>query len=242
MGTLPPLGTRLRLAAEWVRPGVPVTDVGTDHAYLPVWLSASGKTPRAVASDVRAGPLRRAHETVARFGQQRRVTLTLADGIPEPDEAETAAARDIVIAGMGGELIARILQKSRTARAPGTHLILQPMTAQAALRAWLCENGFAILREDAAAEAGKHYLLLLAQYGAPPFTPDDWFRAAGRLPETGGREAAAYLRWQAAHMRRQADGLSHSHTRADEAARFAALAEKLEAAAQRCAARGTDEN
>lgn len=236
MGALPPLGARLRLAADFVRAGVPVADVGTDHAYLPVWLVGGGKCPRAVASDVREGPLRRAAETVARYGLGERVRLTLADGIPETD-CPADAAQDIVVAGMGGDLIARILQAGAAARAPCTRLVLQPMTAQAALRAWLCRSGFAILREDAVSEAGKHYLVIGARYGAAPFDPDDWFCTAGLLPETGGAGAADYLRWQAARLHRRAAGLSRAAARGKEAARFAALAGRLETAAAACAAR-----
>lgn len=229
METLPPLGARLRLAASFVRQGAVAADIGTDHAYLPVWLVKSGRCPRAAASDVRPGPLARAAETVARYGVQDRVRLLQADGVPPTDAA------DLIVAGMGGELIARIVGQSVRAKEPGVQLVLQPMTAQAALRAWLCRSGFEIWREDAAEEGGKHYLVIGARWGAAPFEPDALFRVAGRLPQTGGAAASAYLLWQAARLRRRAEGLARSALREKEADAFFRLAGQVEQAARGCA-------
>ena len=79
--SLPHLTARLALAASFVRRGVPVADVGTDHAYLPVFLVNSGANPSAVASDVRQGPLDRAKLTANAYGALAKITFSLADGL-----------------------------------------------------------------------------------------------------------------------------------------------------------------
>ena len=99
------LSPRLALIAGWVPPGAKLADVGTDHAYLPVWLTLHGRVVSAIASDLRKGPLERARATGRTYGAEG-IDFRLGDGLAfiRPDEADT-----IVIAGMGGENIAQIL-------------------------------------------------------------------------------------------------------------------------------------
>lgn len=227
MNVLPPLGARLRLAASFVRPGVTVADIGTDHAYLPVWLVCSGHNPSALACDVRSGPLSRAAQTVAQYGAQGHVALRQTDGLAG------VQAQDILLAGMGGDLIATILSRSEWVRQPDVRLILQPMTAQETLRAWLCREGFVIDREDAAVEGDKHYLVMGVRYGGAPFEPDLFFCFAGLLPKTGGPAAREYLRWQARRLQKKADGLARSVARAAQAVEWSALASRMEQVADR---------
>ena len=95
------LTPRLRAIAEQVPQGARLADIGTDHGYLPVWLLLSGQIDRAIAADLREGPLKRAKETAARFGMGDRVDFRLCDGLSgiRPEEVDAAA-----IAGMGGEI------------------------------------------------------------------------------------------------------------------------------------------
>ena len=100
------LSPRLRSVAGLVPPGARFADVGTDHAYLPVWLLQQGIIEHALVSDLRPGPLDRARSTAARYGLAERMEFRLCDGLSgiAPAEADT-----IAIAGMGGETIAAIL-------------------------------------------------------------------------------------------------------------------------------------
>lgn len=137
---LPP---RLALIAGWVRPDAKLADVGTDHAYLPVWLSLHGRVSSAIASDLRKGPLERARETGRTYGAQG-IDYRLGDGLAfiRPEEADT-----IVIAGMGGENIAAILAAAAWT-ADGRHtLLLQPQTRAEALRRFLMDHSYAIVQE-----------------------------------------------------------------------------------------------
>ena len=100
------LSPRLRSVAELVPRGARFADVGTDHAYLPVWLLQRGVISRAVVSDLRQGPLDRARSTAEKYGLTSRMDFRLCDGLSaiRPEEADT-----IAIAGMGGETVAAIL-------------------------------------------------------------------------------------------------------------------------------------
>lgn len=99
------LSPRLAAIAEQVPQGARLADVGTDHAYLPAWLPAGGAHSGAVATDVREGPSQRGRETARLYKVEDRMVFRCCDGLAavEPQEADT-----VVIAGMGGELMARI--------------------------------------------------------------------------------------------------------------------------------------
>ena len=96
MGKHLELTPRLGQIAAWVRPGAHLADVGTDHAYLPVWLTLQGRVASAIASDLRLGPLNRARDTGRRYGVEERITYRLGNGLAavRPEECDT-----IVIAG-----------------------------------------------------------------------------------------------------------------------------------------------
>ena len=147
------LSARLNLLADWVRPGARIADVGTDHAYLPVWLSLHDRVTSAIASDLREGPLERARETGRTYGAEG-VDFRLCDGLSgiRPEEADT-----IVIAGMGGENIASILSAAPWT-ADGAHtLLLQPQTRAEDLRRFLSNHDYRIVREALVWDRGILY-------------------------------------------------------------------------------------
>ena len=178
------LSPRLQAIADQVPQGARLLDVGTDHAYLPVWLLRQGRVAAAAASDVNQGPLERGRETARTYGVETQMTFRCCDGLAGagPEEADT-----VVIAGMGGELIAHIL-----AQAPWTRealLLLQPMSAQPYLRQWLADNGYAILREQLQKEGNKFYTILTVRGGeSPAYTPGELW--AGRQREEDPHRAA----------------------------------------------------
>ncbi len=154
------LSPRLAAIAAQVPQGARLADIGTDHASLPVSLLLRGAIPSAVASDVNRGPLERGRETARQAGVEERIDFRLCDGLIGLDDSQADA---VVIAGMGGELIARILSE-----APWTRqvlLLLQPMTGQPELRRWLGENGYRIQRETVVREGEKLYVILAVRGG-----------------------------------------------------------------------------
>lgn len=159
------LDARLSAVAEQVRSGVTLYDVGTDHAYLPVFLMQQGRISRAIASDVAEGPLASAKETVREAGLADRIETVLSDGLRS---VTLLPPCDVTIAGMGGDLITRILSDQPAVRQEDVRLILQPMTKQEHLRRYLSENGF-LIDTELTAEEGKLYEILVCRYTGTPY-------------------------------------------------------------------------
>ena len=136
---------RLCSALPYLKRGGRIADVGTDHAYLPVYLVGSGHSSFAVASDLRKGPLERAERNVQEAGLSDKISLVLCDGL---SKIEPYRPDDILIFGMGGELIASILDAAPWVKNSESGLILQPMSRQETLRRYLLEQGFSILGES----------------------------------------------------------------------------------------------
>lgn len=161
------LDARLSLAASFVREGAIFCDVGTDHAYLPIALVAGGRAARALATDVRKGPLSAARAHIAAAGLSDRIETVLTDGLTGlADRALT----DIALCGMGGELIVRILSDAPFVKNENVRLILQPMTRPAVLRRYLAENGFVLDGEGLCRAAGRIYSCMAVHYNGIPYT------------------------------------------------------------------------
>ena len=156
---------RLLTAAAFVRQGAVFADVGTDHAYLPIYLVATGRVSRAVAADIGEGPIALARANIAAAGLSDRIEAVMTDGLFGLSEK---GITDITICGMGGELISRILQDAPFVKKEGIRLILQPMSRAATLRRYLAENGYAILAERPCRAAGRVYSCLCAEYDGIP--------------------------------------------------------------------------
>lgn len=157
------LDARLLCAASMVRKGSVVLDVGTDHAYVPLYLLQNGISSFAAASDINNGPLERAQENAKRYALSEKMRFLPADGIDD-GECVRDGVSDILICGMGGELIADIIDRSEYAKKDGVRVILQPMTMGDALRRYLAENGFSILDEKLCAAGGRIYSCILAEH------------------------------------------------------------------------------
>lgn len=177
MSILKPQG-RLSLCADFVREGSRLADIGTDHGYLPIELCLSGKIPSALACDINPLPLRSAEENIARFGLSKKIQTRLSDGLGEvaADEVD-----DVVIAGMGGELIRDILTAAPWVKDEEKRLVLQPMTHHEDLVEWLYENGFEITAQKAVLDEGKYYTVLSARYNGKPQACDLYTAVVGKL-------------------------------------------------------------
>ena len=162
------LTPRLETVARLVPPGVRFADIGTDHAYLPAKLLLDGTIDRAIAADLREGPLSRARETARQYGVEDKVSFRLCDGL---SGIECGEADAIAISGMGGETIAAILAAAPWTKEHKT-LLLQPMTSFHDLRGWLQRSGYEICREHIAREGNRLYSVMDVGGGKmPPLTP-----------------------------------------------------------------------
>lgn len=185
------LSERLKAAAEAVRPGSVVADVGSDHAYLPAYLVLNGLSPRAIAADVRAGPLENARKTVRLYGLEDKICLRLSDGL---DNIEPCEASDFTICGMGGTLTARLLSRVPWLKDPSKRIIVQPQSRAEEVRGFFADNGFKILFEDVRTDAGRLYCTTAAEYDGNIVQRPVSYVYTGEVPRLGTREAEIYLR------------------------------------------------
>lgn len=164
---IPKLSPRLEALCAMIRPGARLLDVGSDHAYLPVRAVLDGRAEKALATDIAAGPVARAKRHIEEYAVSDRVGVLRTPGL---ENTAFFGATDIVIAGMGGELIASIMEDCDYLRDAGVRLILQPMTKGAALRAYLAGKGFAIDGEAQIEEDERIYEALFAHWTGVPYT------------------------------------------------------------------------
>lgn len=155
------LTERLLAAASFVRDGAYFIDVGTDHAYLPIYLAEKGRISSATASDINEGPCESARAHIAENGFSDMIEVRRANGLA----GHSARGKtDIVIAGMGGALICEILEKADFIKDKNVRLILQPMRNVRDLRAYLLCEGFHIVDEALAREGERIYEIICAEY------------------------------------------------------------------------------
>ena len=151
------LSNRLEMVVSFVKPGESAADVGTDHGHVPVELVRRGIVKRALAMDVRKGPLSKAEENIAAARMKEKIETRLSDGVCKlrAGEAET-----VIIAGMGGELVIHIMEDGRHVWDTVDQWVLSPHSEIYKVREWLEKNGFAIVKEDMLFEEGKYYTVL----------------------------------------------------------------------------------
>ena len=196
---------RLYSVAELVRQDAIFADIGTDHAYLPLFLLKEGRISYAYCSDINEGPLRSARTNARDAGYLDSITFTLADG------ADALAGRgitDYAICGMGGELIADIIDRAEHFKSEDISLILQPMTKQGHLRRYLAAHGFDILTESYSEDAGKYYVAFLVRYSGVCRDIDVYEEELGRddVETCGLLHKVGYLKTKIRAYRRAASG------------------------------------
>ncbi|NLT58747.1 MAG: SAM-dependent methyltransferase [Clostridiales bacterium] len=166
---LPMLSPRLEAVAQCVRTGIRLLDVGSDHAKLPVVLVGRGVCGSAIASDIGQGPCASARRTIERHRMSDRIAVVQTDGLRDIDLAQVD---DVVMAGMGGETVLRILNARPEVLCERIRLILQPQTDLPDVRAWLYGHGCRF-EERLVAEGERLYHVFCAQFtgrlAAPTF-------------------------------------------------------------------------
>ncbi|MCR4639567.1 Nif3-like dinuclear metal center hexameric protein [Ruminococcus sp.] len=217
------LDNRLKKVAELVSGEGIACDVGTDHAYLAAELINSGKCSKVIASDVKEGPLDAARSTVEKYGIQDKVELVLSDGL---DNVDLKGVTDIVIAGMGGETIAAIIERIEVGSEENENIqwILQPMTKPEILRKRLTELNLFITNEYVVEDGDKMYVIICAEYSSFDCKLTEAMSICGYFDEND-ETAGKYLKREAERLEKVAENLSKAGRKA-EAQHYAALAEK----------------
>ncbi len=147
----------MKALADQVSACAVLADIGTDHGFLPIYLVENNRIKKAIAMDVKEGPLSRAKEHIKEAGLEDKIELRLSDGV---EKLQPEEARCILIAGMGGPLMEKILTKGRRICERTEELILQPQSEIKEFREFLTHHGYKFLAEDIVLDEGKFYFIM----------------------------------------------------------------------------------
>lgn len=198
------LDERLLTIASMVRKNTAVADIGTDHAYLPVYLVKNGICPSAYACDVKEMPLENAKKTIKNAGLSDKIFPVLSNGL---EALEENCAGTVIIAGMGGNLIEQILSSCSWIRNREVDLILQPMTHGEIVRQYLCENRFEIIEEKGCSFRNHSYCVMLAAYTGIKQKKEKGFFYYGKLPKDNTENSKIYIKKQYERLKKKYNAL-----------------------------------
>ena len=185
------LSKRLETIVSLVTEGNRAADVGCDHGYVPIELVSRGISPSAIAADVREGPLSRAKDHILAAGLDGRIEARLSDGLKaiRPGEADR-----LIMSGIGGPLMVRLLREERETAHSFRELILSPQSDLEQARRFLHEDGYTVRSEYYCMEDGKYYVIMQVVPAADPekWSKEEYLYGKRIAPETE-TAAAAYL-------------------------------------------------
>lgn len=216
------LNSRLKACAEFVSGKGIAVDVGTDHAYLASYLILNKICPFVIACDINEGPLKSAIQTVGKYDINDKVNIILSDGLKN---VSPKGVTDVIIAGMGGELISKIITESLW-NFKNVNLILQPMTKIHYLRKWLYENGFEIICERITRDDRFMYTIMKVKYTGIHKHIDEYLSIVGKVKADNvlGRE---FLIREAKRLQAIVKGIMTSNSESDKAKHLNVMANRI---------------
>lgn len=227
------LAKRLSALAAYVPPGGVVADIGTDHAYLPIFLIEAGISKKVIATDLNPGPLESATRAVEERNLRDRIDLRLGDGLQtlEPGEAEV-----LVLAGIGGNTIKEILAAKPDVLISVNRLVMQPMADAGDLRIWLAGNGWKIISEKLVDEDGRLYQIVIAEPGRELFDDKLYLELGPRLIEGRDPLLNVYLDKIIDQYERALNGVAagKNNSAREKARQLKAKLERVREVARRC--------
>jgi len=223
MGKLADL--RLLAVAEMIRHGSVVADIGADHGRLICYLVEEGIAVQGYACDIGERPLATCAKTVARRGLQNKIELRLTDGLKG---LPLGKIDDIIIAGIGGDVITRILEAAPQAKDSRLRFILQPMTRPERLRKSLYRMGYAIERERGAEAGGFVYTVMKVLYTGEIKNVDELFALTGLLPGDDGAPSRKLMFLTARRLKKAAESLAGARGYEEKVWRYGALSSAID--------------
>ena len=206
------LDCRLKACADFVSGGTKAVDVGTDHAYLAAYLILNNICPSVIACDINDGPLKSALQTVIKYNININVDIVKSDGLKN---ISSQGVTDVIIAGMGGELISQIIAESGW-NFKDINLILQPMTKIHYLRKWLYKNGFEITDETITRDDKFMYTIMKIKYTGMCIDIDEFQSIVG-VVKPDNALACEYLMREAKRLQVVAKGIMMSDFQSEKA-------------------------
>jgi tRNA (adenine22-N1)-methyltransferase len=199
---------RLKAVADFVKPCETLCDIGTDHAYIPIYLINNKVCRYCIATDIRKGPLKKAKNNILKNKLQEHIEVRQGYGLAtvSMDEADT-----VIIAGIGGNLINEILSRGRDKAIKVKSFVLQPMNAIEKTRMWLLENGYCITKERLQKEGEKIYNVIEAVWNNKIYKQDDIYYYIGeKLIECNDPLLLQYIRNNINRLDKKIKGLKLS--------------------------------
>lgn len=178
------ISERLKCVAGLVNKGARVADIGTDHAYLPIYLVQNGISNKVYACDVRKEPLRRAKLHIDEYGLSDKITTQLCDGLKGINKGDVDT---VTICGMGGKLMKNILKAGIDKLGDNTQLVLSAQSELRDFRKYLLETGIYIKSEHMLLEDGKYYFIFDCVYN----TQDEYYLNVTNIQQNNIYEHAA---------------------------------------------------
>ena len=223
------LDDRLKLAASFVRPDAVFADVGCDHGRLSVYLMQQCNATRGYACDIRPQPLDKARQLLARKGLSDKVEAVLTDGLVG---MEGKGITDVIIAGIGGEVLAHIVEEAPFLKDPSVRIVLQPQSKEHILRRALYRLGYCIEQEECVHAGRFLYTVMVVSYCGKEQETDDFFAYCGLLTENSNELKQEKLRRTAATLAEIAANMKNSPDKQGEYLQLDELSRRILAAAQ----------
>ncbi|PJI07067.1 MULTISPECIES: tRNA (adenine(22)-N(1))-methyltransferase [Clostridium] len=161
---------RLKVISSLIDKCEVIGDIGTDHAYLPIYLLKNNICNRCIASDINRGPLKKAANNIRRYDLQDKIECRLGSGL---NVLKTGEVDSVVIAGMGGNLIRDLIEERLDIFKSLKYAVLQPVQNPEVLREYLYKRGFNILGEQLCIDESKYYEIIKVCYASNVKVKDD---------------------------------------------------------------------
>lgn len=166
------LSVRLGKTASMVEPCRCVADIGTDHAYIPIYLVKKGICSQAIASDINMGPIKKAAKNISLNGLGDKIECRIGPGLNTLKKGEADVA---IIAGMGGNLIRDIIEERLDLFRELKYVVLQPVQNPEVLREYIYKKGYEIIDEELCIDENKYYEIIKIRYDEKTYDEDDIF-------------------------------------------------------------------
>lgn len=194
----------MTLIKNMVRPCQCAADIGTDHGFLICALVSEGISQKGIAADINEQPLAKATTEISLQGLTSKIQTICTNGLHDIPRDEVDA---IIIAGMGGDLIASILNEWKGSTNAGKHFYLNPMTKPEKLRKYLYENNFTMIEERCAVAAGRAYSVIHATYTNTPVPYSDVDLYLGAINASAGEAEQEYCNMLLSKIKNKVSGI-----------------------------------